>query len=200
MHRLFRLPSPATVLALIALFVALGGTSYAAINALPKNSVGTKQLKNGAVTKAKINQKTIAQLKGNRGPAGPAGATGAQGPAGPQGPQGIQGTAGADGTAIAYARILGNGTVDASASKGIASANVSHPATGFYCLSGLSFTPHSAVASPQFLGYTADTFVNAALGSYGSCPASSQVSVGLESDGGGSPDALSDGPFMIVIN
>lgn len=48
-------PSPALVISLIALFVALGGTSYAAINALPKNSVGTKQLKNGAVTGAKLN-------------------------------------------------------------------------------------------------------------------------------------------------
>jgi hypothetical protein len=38
--------------ALLALFVALGGTSMAATNALlPKNSVGTAQLKNGAVTK-----------------------------------------------------------------------------------------------------------------------------------------------------
>lgn len=47
-------PSPALVISLIALFVAVGGTSYAAINALPKNSVGTKQLKNGAVTAGKL--------------------------------------------------------------------------------------------------------------------------------------------------
>jgi hypothetical protein len=38
----------------IALFVALSGTAYAAVN-LPKNSVGTNQLKNGAVTLKKIN-------------------------------------------------------------------------------------------------------------------------------------------------
>ena len=47
--------SPALVVSLIALFVALGGTSYAAINSLPQNSVGTAQLKNGAVTPPKIN-------------------------------------------------------------------------------------------------------------------------------------------------
>src|SRR3954462_13377547 len=46
-------PSPALVISLIALFVALGGTSYAAIT-LPANSVGTKQLKDGAVTPAKL--------------------------------------------------------------------------------------------------------------------------------------------------
>jgi hypothetical protein len=40
----------ANVTVTIALFVALGGTSYAAFS-LPAGSVGTKQLKNGAVTK-----------------------------------------------------------------------------------------------------------------------------------------------------
>jgi hypothetical protein len=80
-------------LALLALFVALGGTSVAATNALlPRNSVGTAQLKNGAVNKKKINKKTIKALRnGTRGPRGP---QGAQGPRGAQGPQGVQGSAG----------------------------------------------------------------------------------------------------------
>ena len=55
MKKALRAPSPALVISLIALFVALGGTSYAAIISLPKNSVGTKQLKTGAVTAKKIN-------------------------------------------------------------------------------------------------------------------------------------------------
>jgi hypothetical protein len=72
-------PSPALVVACIALAVSLGGTSYAAIK-LPKNSVGTKQLKNQAVTKAKIAKKTIAALKGQKGDPGPPGpATGVAG-------------------------------------------------------------------------------------------------------------------------
>jgi len=79
-------------IALLALFFALGGTAFAAGNALvPKNSVGTAQLKNGAVVKAKISKKTLAQLKGNRGlrgPAGPQGTAGAQGVQGVQGPEG----------------------------------------------------------------------------------------------------------------
>lgn len=49
MKRRLRAPSPAFVLSLLALFVALGGTTYAAAT-LPKNSVGTKQLKKNAVT------------------------------------------------------------------------------------------------------------------------------------------------------
>jgi hypothetical protein len=42
----------------LALFVALGGTSYAAVN-LPAGSVGTRQLRNGSVTPAKLNAQTI---------------------------------------------------------------------------------------------------------------------------------------------
>jgi len=58
-------PSPALVISLIALFVALGGTSYAAINSLPKNSVGTTQLKNNAVTGRKIKDGAITAAKLN---------------------------------------------------------------------------------------------------------------------------------------
>jgi hypothetical protein len=52
-------PSPAMVVACLALMVALGGTSYAAIR-LPANSVGTKQLKKGAVTAVKVKSNTLA--------------------------------------------------------------------------------------------------------------------------------------------
>jgi hypothetical protein len=53
-----RMPSPAMVVACIALLVALGGTSYAAIR-LPANSVGTKQLKRGAVTGVKVRSNAL---------------------------------------------------------------------------------------------------------------------------------------------
>jgi hypothetical protein len=53
MSRISR-PSPALVVACIALLVALGGTSIAAVNQLAANSVGTSQLKNNAVVTAKI--------------------------------------------------------------------------------------------------------------------------------------------------
>ena len=92
----FRAPSPALVIALIALFVASGGAAYAATS-LPKGSVGTAQLRNGAVTKRKISKKTVTALKGNRGPRGATGATGQQGATGAAGPQGIQGPQGVQG-------------------------------------------------------------------------------------------------------
>jgi hypothetical protein len=53
-----RRPSPALLVAFVALMVALGGTSYAALS-IPKNSIGTKQLKNHAVTARKINAKGL---------------------------------------------------------------------------------------------------------------------------------------------
>ena len=45
-----------------ALFVALGGTSYAAAT-LPKNSVGTAQIKNGSITPAKLKNNSIPSTK-----------------------------------------------------------------------------------------------------------------------------------------
>ena len=50
------------MIALIALFVALGGTAYAA-TALPAGSVGTKQLKNAAVTSSKIKTNAVNSAK-----------------------------------------------------------------------------------------------------------------------------------------
>jgi hypothetical protein len=59
-----RAPSPAFVISLVALFVALGGTTYAATS-LPKNSVGTKQLKKNAVTGPKIKKGAVTAAKIN---------------------------------------------------------------------------------------------------------------------------------------
>jgi hypothetical protein len=52
----------ANVLSCIALFVALGGSAYAATQ-LKKNSVGTKQLKKNSVTAAKLKKNAVATAK-----------------------------------------------------------------------------------------------------------------------------------------
>ncbi len=57
-------PSPAMIVAIIGLLVALGGTSYAAFK-LPKNSVGSKQLKKNAVTSKKIKNGAVTASKIN---------------------------------------------------------------------------------------------------------------------------------------
>ncbi len=55
-------------LALFALFFALGGTSFAAGNALlPGNSVGTKQVINGSLRTNDLSKTARSALKGNRG-------------------------------------------------------------------------------------------------------------------------------------
>ena len=51
------MPSPAMIIAIVALIVALGGTALAA--GLGKNSVGTKQLKSKAVTGPKIANNAV---------------------------------------------------------------------------------------------------------------------------------------------
>jgi hypothetical protein len=98
-----RLPSPSTVIAVIALLVALGGSAYAA-GLLPANSVGTAQLRADAVVSSKVKNGSLravdfkaGQLRA--GPRGPAGAAGATGPAGPAGPAGATGPQGAPGSA-----------------------------------------------------------------------------------------------------
>jgi hypothetical protein len=50
--------SYANVMATLALFIALGGGAYAAA-ALPRNSVGSKQLKKNAVVRAKIKKNAV---------------------------------------------------------------------------------------------------------------------------------------------
>jgi hypothetical protein len=89
-------PSHTTVAAYLALFVALGGTSYAATK-LPKNSVGSSQLKKNAVTSSKVKNGALAaaDFKAGQLPAGPQGPKGADGKNGTNGTNGAPGTVGA---------------------------------------------------------------------------------------------------------
>jgi hypothetical protein len=132
MRRLVRhRPSAAMVVALIALFVALGGAGYAAVT-LPRNSVGAAQLKKRAVTPPKVAKKTIALFRGQRGRQGPAGAPGpqgAQGPAGPAGPTGPTGPAGAPATKL-FAAVAADGVFEPTQASGVTSA--AKLATGTY--------------------------------------------------------------------
>ena len=63
MHRRIRRPSPALVVAGLALLFSLGGTSIAAVNALAPNSVGPAQLKANAVTNPKIANSAVNNAK-----------------------------------------------------------------------------------------------------------------------------------------
>jgi len=149
--------SPATVIACIALLVALGGTGYAATS-LPSNSVGTAQLKNNAVTNSKIagNAVTTSKVKnhsltrvdfasgqiptGPRGPVGPPGPAGAAGARGPTGPAGAPGS----GAATQWALVSGSGGIIAGSSG----VSVQHPANGnYYVVFGSPLTGKAILAT-----------------------------------------------------
>ena len=79
-------------IALLALFLALGGTSFAAATL-----INGSQIKPHTIAKNRLTNKAIKQLRGNRGPRGLQGVQGARGPTGAQGIQGIQGIQGPPG-------------------------------------------------------------------------------------------------------
>jgi len=82
--------------------------------------------------------------QGGPGPAGPQGPQGGPGPAGPQGSPGPQGPQGPAGTALAFAHVFANGTLDAGQSSNV---SVTKPHPGGYCVHVVSGVPRVAVAS-----------------------------------------------------
>jgi hypothetical protein len=82
----------ANVVSTLCLFIVLGGSAYAAKQiVLPRNSVGAKQIRKHAITKAKLAPKLVTSLKGRRGPRGLQGLAGTDGQRGPQGDVGVAG-------------------------------------------------------------------------------------------------------------
>lgn len=76
-------------IALLALFLALGGTSFAAAT-----MINGSQIKPHTIAKNRLTNQAVKQLKGNRGLRGLRGLTGAKGTTGAQGIQGVQGPEG----------------------------------------------------------------------------------------------------------
>jgi hypothetical protein len=107
MKKIGRLMTFSNVVACLALFIALGGASYAAFK-LPKNSVGTKQLKKGAVTAVKVKPGSLLakDFRAGQLPAGAVGPKGAAGLEGAVGPPGLAGTSGElSSTPLPHARV-----------------------------------------------------------------------------------------------
>jgi hypothetical protein len=191
MHRIRGKLTYSNVVASLALFLVLGGGTALAASQLEKESVGTSQLKKGAVTPAKLSKASKATLTGPRGLKGATGAQGPRGDAGAKGDRGEKGEAGIAGSALAYAKVEGTGGfVEA---KNMAGAVVTNPATGHYCFSNLPFTPHNVVATPQ----AALSSVNVILGVFPECPVGTEVSVEAWST---FEIAATNTPFMIMFN
>jgi len=159
--RRIKTPSPAMVVAMVALFIALGGAGYAAVS-IPRNSVGTEQLKDFAVTSFKIQSKAIktnkirdfavtplkiqnSAIKTNKLSDGAVNSAkvldgsllAADVVAGFQIP----------GMITAHARIQADGVLEPNQFRNIAQANVQHAAAGVYCFGGLTPAPASAMVS-----------------------------------------------------
>lgn len=129
----------ANVVSLLALFVALGGTSYALT--LGENSVGAKQIKRNAVGAPEIRKGAVrsSEVKDDAlllGDFKAAERAKLQGPPGERGPQGERGTPGLDGTSTAYGRVNGysfNPPIIQAASPNV--AGVTRSGAGAYCVS-----------------------------------------------------------------
>ena len=152
----------ANITSLIALVFAMGGTGYALT--LPKDSVGSKQIRNNAVTSSEVATRSLRANDFARGqlPVGARGAPGATGPAGAPGANGAQGLPGVvgavtvqrtdfgltDGTSSgasvpcpAGTRAIGGGASIAAPTSEDIHATVSRPdRTGVAPLDGETFT------------------------------------------------------------
>lgn len=205
-------------LGLLALFAALGGTSYAALS-LPRNSVGAKQLRPAAVTGAKVRRHAISLSKlspaavralagagGPRGDTGPAGPTGPTGAPGPGGPAGATGPAGPAGGALGYAYVKpANGvgsspSFDAARTSGFTAVTFSN-STKVYCLTAVADAQAhpavvSAVYSSGFAGIP--TFAQTLTPADSGCSAS-QYGVQVASIQSGTATPVANVAFTILV-
>jgi hypothetical protein len=129
LHKLRTHLSYANVVASVALFAALGGTSYAALTVTGKNiknsSLTGKDVKNSSLGTRDVKNRSLLAKDFKRGQLPTSGTPGAPG----TGP----GSPGTPGSAVAFARVNANGTLDPARSKNVASSS-KNGALAYYCV------------------------------------------------------------------
>jgi hypothetical protein len=180
----FHRPSPAMAVALTALFVALGGSGYAAVKInganLANRSVAGTKLKESAVTGKEVKNRSLgaADFKlgqlpaGPQGVTGPTGSTGASGSPGATGAPGAPGSPGANGSAVAFAYVQAFAgadiTVNPAFAHNLTAANITRSIAGRYCFHDLPFTPKSIMVMGEAHGYY-DSIAKGTLSSTSGC-------------------------------
>jgi hypothetical protein len=151
-----RRPSPALIVAFLALLVALGGT---AIGLPGKNRIDKNDLKKRVVRAINVQKNAIRQYQIDLGAVGQT-----------QLKDEVV-------AARAYAYVDSNATVRTDApSFGITNGNLSTPATGRYCVDGLPFTPRHVQATADSFGDN-DNIITVLTGRDDSCPGTEQATI-----------------------
>ena len=135
--------TPATAIAGLALFAAIGGTAAAAdlIGAgdIGRGVVTSRHLRNGTIQIQDLSPSAVATLR-TRGTAGPAGGDGATGAAGTNGTNGINGSAGPSGTSGAAGTAGTNGPNGANGPAGLNGTNGTNGTNGLDGTNGTNGT------------------------------------------------------------
>jgi hypothetical protein len=168
-------------MATVAVFVALGGSSYAALTVTGKDvknsSLTGKDVKNSSLTTSDIKNRSLLSKDFKSGQL-------------PKGAQGSPGAPGAPGSAVAYAHVAASGVLDASRSKNVTSSVGS--LSNYYCINPTVPVKH-VVASRDFN----QGEIGAGFGDpFTSCPAGTVATVQtFNSSGANSPSA-----FYVAFN
>ena len=179
----------ANTVSLIALFVALGGTSYAAFTVTGKHvknsSLTGKDLKNSSVTGADVKNRSLSGGDFKRGqlPAGPQGARGRTGP---------RGLTGAAGSARAYGEVSATGVL--TRSKNIAGIT-KLAGQGRYCINTTFGAVSNIVATLTFGSALDGTPVGGIGTASGDCPNGTDAHVYTYRETG-----VTDQPFFFILN
>jgi hypothetical protein len=149
-------PSPAMLVALMALVVSLGGNSYAAVT-LAKNSVTSRAIKDGEVKRVDLAKGAVGTRQVGDGSLLAGDFKAGQLPAGPQGPKGEKGDKGVTGFAVRANAGQGAAAVTARCNPGeVAVSGGAHSFDGAIVAIAPVGDPLGifTIGMPSSLGYT----------------------------------------------